>query len=283
MTNCEWLNSKLESYYCDALGEQELQRFKTHLASCADCRQEVESLNSIDPMVRRVMQHRLAIAQMAVRGNGRPGIVKFALAAGTLAAALLLLLVGLRFLQQPPAPTVAITPPEVQSPLEPGIKKDSTESDPGLGKPGLGKPLDGTPAQPAPQPHLDEALANGPDFAITDAAGYTATLDTYRGRVLLFGVVSSDQKSAVSNLQQVYEAFGSNPGVRILAVARHREDAFRGARFPLFFNNGSKLLGVREGQFMLLDAAGKSRLEGSLSDSASVAHIRTELGQLGVR
>jgi hypothetical protein len=43
------------------------------------------------------------------------------------------------------------------------------------------------------------------------------------------------------------------------------------------------LLGVREGEFLLIDAAGKTRLEGSLTDSASVARIRSQLAQLGIR
>ena len=42
-------------------------------------------------------------------------------------------------------------------------------------------------------------------------------------------------------------------------------------------------LECEEGQFLLIDAAGKTRLEGSLADSASVARIRSQLGQLGIR
>ena len=61
-------------------------------------------------------------------------------------------------------------------------------------------------------------------------------------------------------------------------MARHREDQFNGATFPVFFNNGSKLLGVQDGKFILVDAAGKSRLEGSLADSASVARIKRSIG-----
>jgi hypothetical protein len=134
----------------------------------------------------------------------------------------------------------------------------------------------------ASQPNLDSAVPDGPEFAVTDAAGYTATLDSYKGRVLLFGLVSSEHKAAVENLQQIYEAFGANPGIRILGVAR-RDDSFAGTTFPRYFNQGSKLMGIQEGEFLLIDAGGKSRLKGSLADAAQTARLRTQLDQLGIR
>jgi len=281
MTNCEWLNSKLEAYFSDDLTGDDLRRFQTHLTSCPECRQQVEGLKRIDPLMRGVLNHRLAIAQMATHTNSRPRVFRLALAAaGTVAAAVILLVIGMRSTEQIPAPSATNQPPAIQSTTEPdGIKKDSTQEQ----KVNLGKPLDGTPVKPALQPELDNPIANGPEFMITEATGYTATLETYRGRVLLFGVVSPAQKAAVSNLEQLYEAFGANGRVAIFGVARHREDEFRGVRVPLFFNNGSKLLGAGEGEFRLLDATGKTKLEGNLSDSADVARIRTELGQLGIR
>jgi len=279
MTNCEWFDSKLEAYFCDDLASEELQRFKAHLASCSKCREQVESLNGIDPLVRGVMQHRLAVAQMAGHANGRPRVLKLALAAGTLAAAGVFVAFGLPFLQEVPPPPVAVQPPGVQDPIETQEKKDP-DAPAGIN---LAKPNDGTPVKPVLQPHLDTALANGPDFAIIDDGGYNRTLENYRGRALLFGVVSPEQKAAVTNLDQIYEAYGSNPGIRIFAVARHRGDEFRGTKFPLVFNNGSKLLGVQEGEFILLDTTGKPILEGSLGDSVNMARIRSELGQLGIR
>jgi hypothetical protein len=285
MTNCEWLNSKLEAYFCDDLAGEDVRRFQAHLSLCAECRQQMDSFNQIDPLVRGVLQHRLVVAQMAVRGNGHSRGFKLVLAVaggGTLAAALVLLVIGMGSTQQqnPALPVAVQQPPAISSPIEPdGIKKNSGQEQ----KVNLGKPLDGPPVQPAPQPHLDDALANGPDFAVADAAGYPFTLEKYRGRALLVGVVSPDQKTAVSNLEQLYEAFGSNSRVAILAVARHRDDKFRDAKFPLFFNNGSKLLGAREGEFRLLDPTGKMKLDGSLADPASVMRIRNELGQLGIR
>ena len=282
MTNCEWLDSKLEAYFCDELIGDDLGRFQSHLASCANCRQQVEGLKGIDPLMRRVLQHRLSIAQMAAHTNGRPRVFRVVLtAAATLAAAGILLVVGMRSTQETPAPSATVQPPAIQVPVQPdGIKKDSApEQSVNLGKPSL----DGTPAKPASQPQLDNPAANGPEFMITEATGYTATLETYRGRILLFGVISPAQKAAVSNLEQLYEAFGANGRVAIFAVARHREDDFRGVKVPLFFNNGSKLLGAGEGEFRLVDSTGKTKLEGNLSDPAGVARIKSELGQLGIR
>jgi hypothetical protein len=129
---------------------------------------------------------------------------------------------------------------------------------------------------------LDAATPDGPPFEITDPAGYIATLETYKGHVLLFGVVSSEQKTVVRNLQQLYDAFGSNPGLRILAVSR-RDDNIAAATFPKFFNHGSKLLGLKAGEFMLLDETGNSRLKGLLSEPSDVARVRNQLRQLGMR
>ena len=110
------------------------------------------------------------------------------------------------------------------------------------------------------------------------------TLETYRGRVLLFGVVSPEQKAAVSNLQQIYDDFRFESRHSDLRRRAHAGGQIsNSADSPDAFNNGSKLLGVQEGQFLLIDAAGKTRLEGSLADPASVARIKSQLGQLGIR
>ena len=278
MTNCDRFRSKLEAYFCDALAEEDLRFGQTHLESCGECSREVESLKSVDPMVRAVLQRRLLLARMAAQANTRPRILKLGLAAAALAAAVFVLSVGTVFLREtPPPPVIVQKPPTV--PVETDVRKDAVQQE----IPGLLKPKGDKPVEPAPQPYLDSPQVDGPDFAITDAAGYTRTLETYRGRVVLFGVLSPEQKAAVSNLQQIYDDFGSNPGIRVFAVARRREDKLNSATLPTHFNNGSKLLGVREGQFLLIDAAGKPRLEGSLADSASVARIRSQLGQLSIR
>jgi hypothetical protein len=192
-------------------------------------------------------------------------------------AVIVLTVHGLNLYQDVPAPPVASNPPAVEQSPEP-VKKDTDPLEVRLSK-----PLDGPPVKPVSQPHLDTALVNGPDFAITDATGYEATLENYRGRIILYGVLTPEQPAALNHLEQIYEQFGSNPRVAIFAVARHREDEFRGTKFPVFFNNGSRLLGVQEGQFILVDASGTPRLHDSLTDTASIARIKSELGELGIR
>jgi hypothetical protein len=278
MTNCQWFNSKLEAYFCDGLNAEELQACQMHLTTCAECGRQVESLKGLDTEIRQVFERRLRIAQQAASLDTRPRILKIALAGTGLVAAATLLALGLTFFQ-PSDSGATQQPPSVVQKAPEVLKDKSTETSEIY----RAKPDEGPPAPTAAQPNLDSPTSDGPDFAVTDAAGYTATLETYRGRVLLFGVVSSDNKAAVANLQKIYDAYGSNPGIGILGVSRHRDDDLAGATFPKFFNHGSKLLGVQEGQFLLIDATGKSKLEGSLSDAANMARIKTRLGQLGIR
>lgn len=279
MTNCDWMNSKFEAFFCDTLTNEERQRFQTHLETCEECSRQIASLNAIDPLVRGVMRRRVALAQKAAQVETRPRVLKIALGAVGLAAAGVLLVIGLRFIPEIPAPPIVSNPPEVQKSIEAEIKKDQTEQ---VGT-RLLKPGDGTAAKPVPRPELDAPQVNGPEFAITDAAGYTASLETFSGKMFLFSVVSSDQKASVNNFQQIYDAFQTSRGIRMLAVAHHRQDDFHGATFPIWFNNGSRLMGVEDGQFLLMDAGGKPILKGSLSDPASIVSLRSQLGQLGIR
>ena len=279
MTNCKWIDSKLEAFFTDSLSGEELELCQTHLASCEECRHQVHSMKQVDNLVRRVFQRRTVVATQAGQFNSRARVWKMAaLTTASVAAAAVLLGIGFIFLQQTPAPPTAVLPPDPPD-LEQRIdnSRESTDRN-------LTKPEDGEPAKAASEPQLDAATEGGPEFAITDPAGYTESLDSYQGRVFLFAVVSPGQKTAVANLQQIYNAFGSNPGIRIRGVARHREDNFEGITFPMYFNHGSKLLGVKDGEFLLLDRAGKERLlEGSLTDPRNVTRIRSRLGQLGIQ
>ena len=280
MTNCNWLNSKLESYFCDTLTNEELSLFQSHLASCDACKQQIESFHAVDPMVRGVLQRRLALAQRAAQADSRPRVSKLAFGTAGLAAVAVVLAIGMRFFpQEIPAPPIVDIQPGVQIPIGPEeVKKDPSEQSGSK----LLKPEDGEPAKLAPRPELDVPLANGPEFSIIDAQGYTTTLEAVRGRVFLFGVISSEQQGATNNFEQIYDTFQANRGIRMLAVARHREDDLD-TKIPLYFNNGSRLMGVEEGQYLLIDAAGKSSLKGSLSDSASLTRLKNQLNQLGIR
>ena len=277
MKNCEWINPKLEAYFTDELPGEELQNVQTHLAACAECRRQVESFNEIDSMVRGVFKRRVALAQQAAQMNTRPRLFKIALASTSFAIVALLLVLGLTFFQQTPAPPVAVQHPPSVPEVQPEVKKDDVVEI------GRAKPDDDAPAASAVDPSFEHVGSDAPDFVITDAAGYTTTLESYRGRAFLFGVVSPDQKSAVAGMQQIFDSFDSNGGIRIVGISRHREEGFDKARFPIRFNHGSKLMGVADGHFLLLDATGKPRLEGSLTDAQGVSKVRTQLEQLGAR
>lgn len=279
-TNCQWCQSKLEAYFSEELNQEDLGLFQGHLTSCGECRQQVQELRDIDPMVNQVLHRRLALARLAAQRNTGPRVWRVALAGSGIALAAILGIGMLTLRQEVPAPVVATAPPIFIEPAAVEPIKDKAPQ--GSAAPQRAKPEDGVSVPPAPQSYLDDRPAEGPDFVIIDADGYARTLETYRERILLFGVVSSDQKEAIANLQELYQAFGSNPNVRILGVANHRDDKdkIEGATFPIWFNHASKLLGVQNSQFLLVDAMGSSRLKGSLANAADVARARTQLGQL---
>jgi hypothetical protein len=282
-TNCDWCQSKLEAYFSEELSQADLRLFQSHLISCGNCSREVQELKAIDPLVQQVLQRRLGQARVAGQWNTRPRVWKVALASSGIALAVVLGIGNLALRPEASAPSSAATPPKLEEVApNPIIENLKEKSSPTTGQ-GLGKLEEGTSVPPAPQPELDRRPANGPEFAIIDASGEASTLEDFKGRVLLFGVVSSDQKEAVANLQELYLDFQSKPNARILGVADHRDDKIEGATFPLRFNKASKLLGVQNGQFLIVDSAGSSRLKGSLANEADVTRARTQLGQLGVK
>lgn len=279
MTNCEWFSSKLEAYFSETLDSEERQRCQAHVESCTDCRREVEALRNIDPLVQNVFRRRLTHAQVAAQAGPQNSLRRFALAgAGVLMAGILG--IGFLMLHETPSPQLANRASEGPKPAQVEVAKSETDE---LAATNRAKPGEAVPVAPAPQPDLDSPNAGAPQFAITDALGYTTTLETYRGHVLLFGVVSPDQETALANLQRIYEDFGSNPKIRILGVSRHRNDDLGSVTFPTFFNHGSTLMGVQDGQFRLIDAAGDTQIQGSLGNAEDVERIRSELQQVGIR
>jgi len=102
------------------------------------------------------------------------------------------------------------------------------------------------------------------DFLVTDLAGYSWSLDDYRGHILLIGVWSSDQRASIANLERLYKSFGSNSKLRIVGVSNARQTKPTNTTFPVAYNQGSKLFGAGSGEFVLLDESGAVRLRGSL-------------------
>jgi len=281
-TNCQWCESQQEAYFTEELSSENRGLFEAHLASCESCNRQVKELRQIDPMVQRVLHRRLGVARAAGQWNTRPRVWRVALAGSGVALATVLGLgvIALRP-EAPPQFTAANRPPAVEESPLPVI--DNPKKVTGSAPIFQTKPEEGTSTPPAPQPELDQRPLDGPDFEISDDSGGVFSLDNYKGSVLLFGVVSSAQNEATSNLQELYVAFGSNPKVRILGVPNHREDKFEGATFPRRFNNASKLLGVQNGQFAIVDSTGSVKMKGSLANAADVARAGRQLEQLGVK
>jgi hypothetical protein len=276
--NCQWCESNTEAYFSGDLNPEDLRAFDDHLISCAECREQVQGIKDIDPGIQQVFQHRLTLARSAAQWNTGPRVWKVALAGASVGLAALLAVSILTFRQEPPAPEIVNTPPTIEIGPAP-LDDPKTKSDPATNT-GVLKPGEGTPVPPAPQPILDARAPEGPDFVISDPSGQAETLNDYRGLILVFGIVSSDQKEGMANLQVLHQDFGSNPNVRVRGVANHRDDKID-ATFPHRFNHASRLCGLQNGQFMLVvDAGCNAKLKGSLANAADIAKVRAQLEQL---
>jgi hypothetical protein len=106
---------------------------------------------------------------------------------------------------------------------------------------------------------------DAPAFLITDLAGYSRSLEDYRGFTLLLGVWSLDLPESVANLERLYKTFGSNPKVRVIGVSDQRASKPPNTTFPIFYNQGSRLLDAKPGDFVLLNGTGTVRLRGSIT------------------
>src|SRR5207245_8534971 len=113
----------------------------------------------------------------------------------------------------------------------------------------------------APQLAVSE---NTPDFLVTDPAGYSHTLDDYRGHFVVIAVWTAGQPEPTANLERLYKTFGANPKFRFLGVANERLAKPANTTFPVVYNQDSKILGIQPGQFVLLDETGLVKLRGSL-------------------
>jgi hypothetical protein len=253
--NCEWITANFEGYFSDRLHPEEKQIFHAHIQVCSNCREELRQLNDTDPLIRNYFKHQLAVAHIPVRRRA------WLIPAGV-AAAFATLFVLLPMLK---TSDVTVTAPA------PATTAPAAASAPEVGKVQEESPI--LRAKPQSDNSAAELNASGHpeqertvDFLVTDPAGYSSTIENYRGRMLLFGVWSTDQPHSISNLERVYQTFGSNTKVRILGVSNQRGTKPAGTTFPVVYNQGSRLLGTGIGRFVLLDETGSVRLRGSLAE-----------------
>jgi len=284
--DCGWVSAKLEQYFTDQLDREQARLLAEHLESCENCHREVQSLHSVDDMVRQLFRRRLAVAQspqLVHRRTLRP----LALSGAGLALASVLTFAVWTHQPNTPGPSpIALAPPAApqtnypaSDPPPPAEPKTPAADQTDRTKPALKAPA-------PPNRRADVPVApDAPAFVVTDPAGYSRTLEDYRGSIVLFGRWSANQPETAKNLERLYQAFGGNARIRLFGVPSRREDRLPGTSFPNMFNNGSQLLGARNGQFVLVDTTGKTRLLGSLTGDGEslVTKVRTQLEQLGVK
>jgi len=269
--DCQWILKNLEALFCGTSSPEENRMAQAHIESCGSCDKEVAALNAIDPLVKGYFQNELNRAR---RVSATRSLTlwrrRLALTSAAVLAASLLLAVVLRTSHQTPvipSPSVAqeVTPSAVPESAPPAKTDDTANIE-------RAKPVESVPADRAQtagaRPTTDN---NAPEFLVTDPAGYSRTLSDYRGHILVVGLLNSVQPDSTSNLERLYEAFGSNPRLRFVAVAGDHQGRPADTTFPIAYNQGSKLFEANPGDFVLLDEAGKIRLRGSLvKDFASL-------------
>jgi hypothetical protein len=263
--DCKWVEAHFEALFCDRLEPEQDRLVREHMETCASCRREIEALNAIDPLVKRHFQRGLAASQSPrITHTGR------LLGVSTAALALvgILLFVILRAPQTPPAApaqsVAAQAPVDTENqPPAPPKNPDDTNPPAGRTKPAneVSRVLDSaTVARPAASDSADV-----PDLLVTDPAGYSHRLEDFRGHVTVIAVWSKASPEAIANFERLYKAHGADPRFRFLGVSNERLAKPSNVTFPIFYNKGSKVLGVRSGEFALVDEKGEVTLRGSLA------------------
>jgi hypothetical protein len=272
IVDCLWIEKNLEALFSDTLSDDESRLARSHIETCAACRQETMALNAIDPLIKNHFRRELAIAR-------RPPLVHKARVLGLSGAAAavvaLLLLFATRTPQAPPvAPAVASVPPTTvaapETPVTPPIKADDpTEIQ-------RAKPTPAPNAVPDRKPQLPQPVtANSPELLVTDAAGYSHSLDEFRGRAVVIAVWDNDQSESIANIERLYKANVANPKIRFVVVSNERLPKPPNTTFQTFYNQGSKLFGAKPGEFVMLNENGATELKGSLVKD--IESLRKEL------
>ena len=60
--DCKWVEKNLEALFCDRLNPEQDQLARRHIDSCVSCRNEVQALNAIDPLIKNHFRRELEIA-----------------------------------------------------------------------------------------------------------------------------------------------------------------------------------------------------------------------------
>jgi len=261
--DCQWIEENLEGVFCERLGAEEDRLARLHLDSCAACRLKVEELTKVDPVIKQIFRQNLAVARA-------PRVRRSPIWAGAFASALIAVIFVVVWRvprARTPAPAAVESPAVIaeveRTPAAPVAKvSEPSQSERSKPEPDKASTADVRKAVPA----ISE---NAPAFVITDPAGYSRTLNDYRGYVLIFGVWSAREPKTVSNLERLYQIFGNNTKIRIVGVSMKREPRPKTATFPIAVNQASKLLGAGPSDVVIVDGAGRVRMKGTLLQEPS--------------
>jgi hypothetical protein len=280
--DCQWFSSRLEAFFCESLDAQELQLASEHLKTCLTCRNEIQAIQDVDPLVKQLFEFRMAKAGAAGRAPRRS--LGFQLGLASAGVAIAGILVFAVFLRHTDGPSLL---PSIETVLHSSGASDSGEVKvEGSTSTTRAKPdapdSKSHSVKPGPEPAIPE---DAPEFLVSDPAGYATSLQDYRGRVLLFGVWSADEPEAAQNLQRLYQAFGNRKEVRILGISSRNQERLAGTTFPMVFNNGSRLFETRISNFAVVDKDGNVQMRGSLivDSNALIPKIKEKLDELGGR
>lgn len=267
--DCQWVENHLEAIFCDNLAEDENRLARAHIESCAACRNEVQALMAIDPVIKTYFQTQLAQAVRAGDARAR-GIRRFrwSLQAAAVAVAAIVLVVLLRTpqanhvqspvsVQTAAAPAVSVEAPSANK-NDAAVQNERAKPSPDAisGSKATGRSV---VLPPAPD-------TNAPAFLVSDPAGYSHSIQDYRGFKTLVGVWSPDQPQSIASLERLYKTFGSDPTVRFIGVSPQRAAKPANTTFPIFSNLGSRLMGAKPGEFVLLNESGTVTLRGLLAE-----------------
>ena len=281
--DCQWFSTNLEAIFCESLDAQQLQLASEHLKTCLTCRNEIQALRDVDPLVKQVLEFRMSKALAAAHAPRRSLVFQLGLAGAALALVAVLAFVFLlgrngSFDRLHPANSIVRQGEPAPNGPENDVKVEGAAPD--MRAKTDAPETKSLETRPGPEPAITD---NSPAFLVTDPSGYSRNLEDYRGHVLLIGVWSADRPEAAQNIQRLYETFGSRKEVRILCVTSRDQERPTGMTCPMVFNNGSRLLETKSSDFVVVDKEGSIQLRGSLvGDTNSLTtKIRAKLDELG--
>jgi hypothetical protein len=268
--DCQWVEKNLEAMFSGDLSAEESQHARTHIQSCQPCRKEVQALIAIDPVIKKYFQAQLA---KALRSGDAPvrsrRTARWTIQTAAVALVAIVLVVLLRTPQGNNLPSSVPLQPAaapIASIDSPSVIKNDVVSENERSKPSpTGTAERKTPGEGTNAATATIAAVNAPAFLVADPAGYSHSLQDYRGFKVILCVWSPDQQDSIASIERLYRAFGADTKLRFIGVSNQRAAKPASTTFPVFYNQGSHLLDAKPGDFVVVDESGTVTLRGSLT------------------